>query len=245
MRSLMIALAVLAWSVGHSHSQVLSDNQADTSVLRPAFAHNAGPVVAVDSGHHNYHTIDNRYASFAALLRNDGFRVVDSKATFAPNTLAMAKVLVIANAFPVDDGVPPPVPTPAAFSPSEVSAVKAFVENGGSLLLITDHMPYAGAVSELALAFGFRLKDGATQQLQPVGPPPTRKPDIFRIADRTLADDVITRGHSQNERISAIATFVGTAFEAPQDARPIIVFPAGYFIYECGLPCPGVVAKHD
>src|SRR5438105_15675209 len=98
MRSLMIALAVLALSVGHSHSQVLPDN-ADTSVLRPTFPQNAGPVIAVDSGHHNYHTIDNRYASFAALLRNDGFRVVDSKMTFAPNTLSTAKVLVIANAF--------------------------------------------------------------------------------------------------------------------------------------------------
>ena len=60
-----------------------------------------------------------------------------------------------------------------------------------------------------------------------------------------MADDVITRGRNQSERITAIATFVGTAFEAPQDARPIIAFPAGYFIYECGLPCPGVVAKHD
>src|SRR2546421_5364229 len=98
MRSLMIALAVLALSVGHSHAQVLSDNQADTSVPRPAFAQNAGPVVAVDSGHHNYHTIDNRYAPFAALLRNDGFRVIDSKLAFTTGSLSIEKVLVIANA---------------------------------------------------------------------------------------------------------------------------------------------------
>ena len=106
MRALMIAMIVLAVSVESSHSQVDSDNQADTGVLRPAFAQKTGPVVAVDSGHHNYHTIDNRYVPFAALLTNDGFRVVDSKNAFTPGSLAIEKVLVIANAEPVADGEP-------------------------------------------------------------------------------------------------------------------------------------------
>ena len=185
LRSILAVLAAIVLGVGAVHAQALPDDKADVAVSSASFTRGAGPVVAIDSAHHNYHTVDGRYAPLAALLRNDGFRVVDSRMTFTRNNLATAKVLVIANAFPVDDGVPPPVPTPAAFSPSEVSAAKAFVENGGSLLLITDHMPYAGAISDLALAFGFRLKDGAVQQLQPVGPPPTRKPDIFRIADRT------------------------------------------------------------
>ena len=246
MRALAIALAVLALSTGQADPQVPPDDQADTNVLRPSFARNAGPLVAVDSGHHNYHTIDNRYGPFAALLRNDGFRVVDSKTPFTADSLAMSKVLVIANAFPVDDGVPPPEPTPAAFSPTEVSAVKAFVERGGSLLLITDHMPYAGAVSELALAFGFRLQDGAALRQPPIGPPTNRKPDIFTKADGTLADDVVTRGRNKDESVTALATFVGTAFEGPADARPIIVLPEGYSIYECGPPCPGGAPKqHD
>jgi len=55
----------------------LADGTADTSVRNATFRQSAGTVVAIDSGHNNYHTVGGRYAPFASLLRNDGLRVVD------------------------------------------------------------------------------------------------------------------------------------------------------------------------
>jgi len=42
----------------------------------------ASGIVAVDSGHNDYHTAEGRYEPFASLLNNDGFRVVDSNSPF-------------------------------------------------------------------------------------------------------------------------------------------------------------------
>ena len=57
-------------------------------------------MVAVDSGHNNFHSIDRNFGPFADLLRNDGFQVVDSKSPFTKDSLSPFKILVIANALP-------------------------------------------------------------------------------------------------------------------------------------------------
>ena len=117
------------------------------TVARPSFARDAGPLVAVDSGHFNYHTIDGLYGPFAALLRNDGFRVVDSRTPFTADSLATINVLVISNALPSANLETLSSPTPSAFTAAEVQTLKEWVAEGGSLLLITDHQPLAHAAS--------------------------------------------------------------------------------------------------
>jgi hypothetical protein len=240
MRSLIITLTVLAMSIGNAHSQIRSDSEADTKVSRPAFESDTGPIIAVDSGHYNYHTIGNRYAPFAALLRNDGFRVIDSAAPFNAQTLANIKVLVVSNALPQALAENWKLPASSAFDPAEIAAVKAWVMKGGSLLLIADHLPFAGSARDLALAFGFRFEDGVVEP-DPLG----ASRDIFTKADGTLRDDVITRGRNSGEAISALRTFTGSAFRAPAAARSIIVLPPGFVIHDCGLPCPAGVPERD
>jgi hypothetical protein len=196
--------------------------------------------VVVDSAHANYHTLDNLYAPFAALLRNDGFRVVDSKTPFTADSLAPIKVLVISNPLPAsrtyDESLnAPPI---SAFTRSEIDTVRSWVLEGGSLLLVVDHRPFTGGAGELALAFGFRFENGTASR---VG----SGRNSFTIADGTLKEDVITRGRSSDEAIDALTTFVGSAFEGPPDSRPIIVLPSGFSISDCGLPCPQNVAMHD
>jgi hypothetical protein len=245
MRTLIVALAVLALGLGSATADV--DDMADVTVARPSFARDTGPVVAVDSGHFNYHTIDNLYRPFAALLRNDGFRVVESKAAFTSDSLAELNVLVISNALPSDKIENWTYPTPSAFTAAEIDAIRSWVSAGGSLLLIADHLPFAGAAASLARAFGFRFESGVASApgTRLTGPPTERGPDTFTRADGALADDVITRGRGADESISTLSTFRGSAFHAPAEARPIIVLPEGYAIHECGMPCPETVPKFD
>src|ERR1044071_9377390 len=106
MRILTFVLGTLAFGLMQADAQVLPDDKTEIGVDHPAFFPNRGPVVAVDSAHHNYHTIDNRYRPFAALLINDGFRVLVTNEPFRAKVLGGIKVLVVANASTTDGGTP-------------------------------------------------------------------------------------------------------------------------------------------
>jgi hypothetical protein len=45
--------------------------------------------------------------------------------------------------------------------------------------------------------------------------------------------------------VSHVRTFTGSAFQGPPEARAILVFPPGFKIHQCGLPCPAGVAETD
>ena len=197
----------------------MADPAADVSVAKPAFAKDAGPVVLIDAAHHNFDTAEARFKPFADLLRNDGFKVAGSEAPFTGAVLARAKVLVIANALDQPNVDHWQMPTPSAFTAAEIAAVKTWVEGGGALLLVADHMPFAGAVNDLAKAFGFNFINGFAFHM-----PGPRAGDIFARDDNTLRADSITKD------LDRVVTFTGSAFSGPAAAKPLLVFPKGYAV---------------
>jgi len=212
----LVPLAPLAANVP---AQQLPDPDADTSVVRPAFKARPGPVVAIDGGHHNFHTHEGRFAPFAALLGNDGFEVTALTAPFTGESLDPVDVLVIANALHPVNVDNWRLPTPSAFTAEEIAAVQAWVHRGGALLLIADHFPFAGAAHDLAAAFGLEFVNGFALTGSGTGA------DVFTTNAGTLRVDAVTRGRSKHEVVTAVATFTGSAFAAPPDARPLIVLP--------------------
>jgi hypothetical protein len=50
--------------------------------------------------------------------------------------------------------------TVRTFAEAEIAVVEHWVSEGGSLLLIADHMPLAGHAESLAAAFGVRFHNG-------------------------------------------------------------------------------------
>ena len=209
------ALAIVCvLALGAAEAQQIADPEADLSVAAPAFRMGAGPRVLIDGAHHNFHTIDGRYAPFAQLLRNDGFRVEGSMAPFSDSSLANVDVLVIANALAAENVERWQLPTPSAFTVDEISAVRRFVERGGSLLLIADHMPMAGAAGDLALAFGVRFDNGFALDGDD-------QPDLFTHENGGLTDDPLLAG------IRQVRTFTGSAFSAP-NGRPLLRLDARY-----------------
>jgi hypothetical protein len=201
----LLALALLA---SPAMAQQVADPNADLSVARPAYANGAGPRVVIDGGHHNFHTVDGRYAPFAELLRNDGLRVSGSTASFTDESLRSADVLVIANALAAEDVEEWRTPNPSALTPDEIAAVRRFIERGGSLLLIADHMPMAGAAQDLGAALGVTFDNGFANDGD-------TEPDLFTRENGALADDPVTAGVTQ------VRSFTGSAFSAPT-ARPLM-----------------------
>jgi hypothetical protein len=202
--------------------QQVADTAFRPELGEPAFATGAGPLVVLDEAHFNFHTLDGRYRPFARVLRHDGFVVEASSSPFSAASLEGVDVLVIANALNRRNQSPADwrLPTPGAFTAAEVEAVRAWVEGGGSLLLVADHMPFPGAAADLAAAFGFELMNGFAVQTE------ARTPIVFRRSDGSLADNAALGG-GPSTNVDSVVSFTGEAFKAPPGATSLMTLPEG------------------
>jgi len=232
-----IALGGLPRTAG---AQQVPDTAFRPPVPRPAWVANAGPRLCLDEAHHNFHTLDNRFWAFGELARRDGYRVAPLRARFDAASLAACEILVISNAQPTDRPWSTYVrPTPSAFADAEIAAVKAWVESGGRLLLIADHMPLAGAALKLAAAFGAEFTDGFAYEKAAEGSVEAARgggsaaPTLFRPTDGTLRAHAITAGRSADERVTQVRSFTGQAFrwDAP-GVQPVMVLPNDFVSLE-------------
>lgn len=203
----------------------VADDRFSPSISTPAYREGEGPVVFLDEAHHNFHTIEGRYATFADLLRKDGFAISPVQKQFSVEALADADILVIANALASENAgskLEWRLPTFSAFSNSEISAIEQWVSAGGALLLIADHMPWPGAAEDLGRAFGIQMTNSFATDA-------TCANDeyLFERADGSLAGHPITDGRSEGERIDYVRTFTGQAFWLTQPGVPILKLKMG------------------
>ncbi|HKG95566.1 MAG TPA: DUF4350 domain-containing protein [Gemmatimonadaceae bacterium] len=216
--SMLVAAALAAPPLG---AQQVADTAWRPSVARPAHGRGAGPVVYVDEAHNNFHTAAGRFAPFARLLEADGYRVRRFQAPFSRESLDSVRVLVVANAIARQNVGAWRRPVAAAFTEEEMTAVAEWVQGGGSLLLIADHMPMAGAAMELAGKFGVFYVDGFAID-------PRNDWDgvtVFRRGDGSLVRHAITDGRSAGERVDSVATFTGSAMTRMVAVDSLFVLP--------------------
>jgi hypothetical protein len=215
-----ILLLLLTFIVDAACSQQVADTDFKPEIENPAYPVNHGSIVLIDEAHHNFHTVSGRYQPFADVLRADEYVVRGSSAPFTMETLASGKILVIANAIHESNEDNWSLPTPSAFTSDEIAQVNEWVKNGGCLFLIADHMPFPGAVNELASSFGFKFYNAFA----------IKKGDNFFILGSGLQPSKITQGRNANESLSSIQTFTGSAFEIPVEAQSILLLDNNYII---------------
>ncbi len=207
---------------GWLYSQQIADENYNPPIDHPEYESGIGPVIYIDEGHYNFHTKEGRYKAFANLLERDGYQVKAYEGIFDKKHLAEGKILVISNALNKKNERNWYLPVPSAFTKAEIEEVRQWVFEGGSLFLIADHMPMAGAAKELAAAFEFEFTNGFAMDTL------NRGPAFFNRKEETLIDNVVTNGRDSTERVDQIATFTGQAFRIPADAEPILVFNDRY-----------------
>jgi hypothetical protein len=196
-------------------AQQLADPNFHPPIPQPAYAAGGGPLILLDEAHLNFHTLAGRYAAFAGLLLRDGYRVEANREPVSQSSLSAARVLVIANPLHPSNEGNWRLPTPSAFTPAEIHAVSEWVAQGGSLFLIADHMPFAGAASDLAAAFGVQFANGFVRS------PQNRTPDLFE-----------PRPHEATQGIPTLATFTGSCFLTKKPHEPLLVLGAGFVSLE-------------
>lgn len=215
--------AFLLWLVllcKASIAQQIADTTFNPPITKPAYAKGRGPLVVIDEAHFNFHTASGRYLPFAQLLRRDGYVVQASTTPFREESLRQGKVLVIANALAeVNTRGNWRLPTPSAFTDDEITAVREWVRAGGALLLIADHMPFAGAAEKLGAAFGIRFSNCFASFAD------TLRDDffVFRRALGALAAHAILNGIAREEQVDSVMTFTGSAFQIEAGAQPLFV----------------------
>jgi len=226
-RKLLLAVVGAVTALAPALAQQVPDTAYKPPIGKPAYAADKGPRVVIDGGHHNFHKVDGRYLPFATLLRRDGYRVSGSSSPFTADSLKAADVLVIANALAaVNDeaGGNWSLPTPSAFTADEIATVQKWVEGGGALLLIVDHLPMPGAAGDLGRAFGVEFSNGFAGLKDENGIGPI----TFSGAAGSLKKGPWTEGRSADERVDAVVTFTGSAFYPGPKVTPVLVFPDGY-----------------
>ena len=205
-------------------AQQNTDTAIEVSVNNPRYKKAEGPTILIDGGHHNFHTYEGRFNPFARLLEADGYQVEGAIEKFTNKLLKQYDILVISNPLnEVNRNGNWILPNPSAFTPKEIKCVAKWVKQGGRLLLIADHMPFPGGAGGLATAFGFTFSNGFALPLESSFPTTT-----FTLANGTLHENELTKGHKKEEVVTEVATFTGSAFQIPATATPILSFPADH-----------------
>lgn len=221
----LLCIGVLTYlNIGLLSAQQVADTSFQVDLATKSFPNNDGPVIVIDEGHHNFHTIDGRYQTFAWILRKDGYQVKGHKGKFTKQSLAASDVLVIVNAIHKRNVKDWSLPNPSAFTNAEIDAVEAWVRAGGRLFLIADHMPFPGAAHELASRFGFEMTNSFAFDKR------KRNPEIFVRADSSLVSNLITDGRLPEQRIDTVVTFTGQGFYIPAEASPILSLTDDYIL---------------
>jgi hypothetical protein len=215
MKKVFLLLSLLT---GLVFAQQISDPDFNLPILNPAYPPGEGSKIYIDEAHNNFHTMDGRYKPFADLLARDGYIIQPLKDTIEIYTLEQVDILVISNPLNIKNTQDWTLPTPSAFTEDEIKNIVKWIEEGGSLFLIADHMPFPGAAGGLAAAFGFELNNGFAYDTVTGG-----GPDLFTLKDGTLNDNFITNGRSEQEKVDSIYSFTGEAFQIPEDATPVLI----------------------
>lgn len=214
-------------------AQQIPDSSFHFSPKTPAYKRGTGTIVHVDEAHNNFHTLSTRYYTFGEVLKNDGYQPRSFTQKFSDESLSSCKIMVIANALP--DTLAWVLPTQPAFTDDEASALKRWVQSGGALFLIADHMPCPGAVNPIGKAFGMNLFNGYALYDKD-------GKEIFTRAARTLKENIISNGRNRAERVDSITIFAGHAFLPLRPVNTIMEFTEDHSVY---FPNPPGEFKDD
>ena len=201
------------------HAQQIVDPDFKAVVENPAFK-KKGPVVAIDEAHANFHTAGGQYKPFADLLGKDGYTVKASTKKFEKGAFAGIDVLVVANALSANASRENP--NAPAFTDAECDALHDWVQQGGSLLLISDHAPFGSAAENMGKRFGVAMGKGwAFDRATGNGNGVTTQL-VFSRENGLLGSHPILRGRNASEEVKVVRAFTGQSLSVPPGAAVLL-----------------------
>jgi len=187
-------------------------------IVEPLFDESFAPVLCIDSAHNNLHTLGGGFSPFARLMKANGFRMREmSSSILSTQVLSNCDIYAIINPLHESNLGNWRLPNPSAFAMQEIKEINQWVNEGGRLFLVADHMPFGGASYDLAHSFGFEFSNGFAR-LKKEG----NQPDYFSLQNERLEEHPMLAGE-----IQYVTTFTGSAFKYPEEAELILSFKKG------------------
>lgn len=216
-RVLCASGALIAAGARTTFAQQVADSAFTPNTGAPRWAIGTGPKLVLDEAHSNFHTLDGRYLAFGRMAHGIGFQVTPLRTQFTDESLRDVRVLVIANALNARNARNNwTLPTPSAFTSSEISAVRRFIERGGGLLLVADHMPFAGAAEDLGRAVGVQFANGFAFE--------SYATDASSILVYRRKEGLVSP-LPEKTVVDSIVAFTGSAFRLLGDGLPLMRLP--------------------
>lgn len=229
MRRIAFGLALLIAAIAQPAlaQRQLPDLEYRYANETPAYAPDAGPKFLVSTRNSDF-AERGSLDPLGALAKGDGFKVARFEGPLTGIAAEPGAILVIANAFLKSFKEFPAMTPPSAFDAQEIEAVRAWVELGGSLLLLADHAPLGGGSSELARAFGFEFLNGHTAQTEAASVGDRRVNITFTPDEGLSATHPIADGSTGRKKITRYQAFGGQSFIPPGEALPLLTIPQGW-----------------
>lgn len=207
----ILFLFIIATSI--TFGQQIPDLEFEAQIKNPKYSSKTTATIGIDASHNNLHKVDGGFGPFAKLMQADGYQL-KSITKISKEELMQLTTFVIVNPIHSSNIGNWKRPITNAFDSIEINILHDWVKNGGSLLVIADHMPFSGATNGLAKAFGFEYEDGFVMSENQEWPP-----ERYSKKQGNLYETPITKD------IDSIAGFTGSALRAPNKAIQIASFP--------------------
>lgn len=218
MRSLLLAF-MLSLSAC-SFAQMLNDSSFNAAVSKPKYKKQKGPTILIDAGHHNFIVEMGLIKPFVDLATNDGYKTSIDSGAFTPAYLAKYQMVLISPAMPFKFGSKKDITDEITFTNQELVALRDWVSNGGSLIVLSEHAPIDKSMTPLLNSFGIQSSIGAV--FDPINCDTTVKLSLYEtILKFTNSNGLLNRNHpitngaKKKEVIQNIETYTGCALTGP------------------------------
>lgn len=232
-------LFTLTWIIClSSFGQQVVDSSFVAHIVHPAYEQNKGPRILIDEAHNNGGVLKPSFTILSETLKKDGYRVSTNNHEISRDIIQPYDILVIVDPLAAQNIDNWQLPTPPVFKTSEVKAIKKFVNEGGSLFLAVDHMPFPGASQRLAQVFGINFINGFAID--------TLEWDLTTFSRKagSLRQHPIIEGRNANENISEVGSYFGQCFTTYNvDLTPMLVFNNENIV--CYLPRKAWIFNSD
>ena len=211
--TLLLPCVLLVTGMVHAEWPMSNDPAFDPAVQNPAYPESTGPRVLLDGAHHNFFIQWDFIEPFADLARADGYRPIIGKETFTLEYLAGFDIVVIITALPFDFTTKTEVTTESTFTDDEISVLHDWVDEGGSLLVFSEHAPLDQAINPLLQRFGMSSSIGYVVDHEHADKSFGKPGWIVFSRENGLLnfEHPIIQGRDESEAISSVVTFGGSS----------------------------------
>jgi hypothetical protein len=137
-----------------------NDTEFNSEVKEPTYKKGEGPKILLDGAHHNFFIQWDFIIPFSDLAKADGYQTIVDSLNFTPEYLKRFDIVMIITALPFDFTTKNEVTDESTFSEEEINSLYDWVNEGGSLLVFSEHAPFDQAINPLLKRFGIESSIG-------------------------------------------------------------------------------------